>query len=147
MAMDTLTYLPDDILVKVDRASMSVPLETRAPFLDHRVAALAWRLPLSMKIRHGTTKWALRQILYKYIPPNLLDRPKSGFATPLATWLRGPLRPWAEDLLHPDRLAAEGFLQPAPIFQLWEQHSSGRFDHSAKLWTILMWQSWLEHWG
>ena len=147
MAWDALGYLPDDILVKVDRAAMSVGLETRTPFLDHRVAGLAWRLPMDMKIRSGTSKWALRQILYKYVPRTLIERPKTGFSMPIGHWLRGPLRVWADDLLHPDRLQREGYLRPEPISQLWQQHLSGRYDHTTKLWTVLMWQAWLEQWG
>jgi len=147
MAWDTLSYLTDDILVKVDRAAMAVSLETRAPFLDHRVAQVAWRLPMSMKIRGGTSKWALRQILYKYVPRELIERPKAGFAMPIGQWLRGPLRAWAEELLHPDRLGREGYLRPEPINRLWQQHLSGRYDHTTKLWTVLMWQAWLEQWG
>jgi asparagine synthase (glutamine-hydrolysing) len=147
MAWDALGYLPDDILVKVDRAAMAVGLETRAPFLDHRVAAVAWRLPMDMKIRAGTSKWALRQILYKYVPRELIERPKAGFAIPIGQWLRGPLRAWADELLHPDRLLREGYLRPEPISQLWQQHLSGRYDHTNKLWTVLMWQAWLEQWG
>jgi len=147
MAWDTLSYLPDDILAKVDRAAMAVSLETRAPFLDHRVAQVAWRLPMSMKIRGGTSKWALRQILYKYVPRELIERPKAGFAMPIGQWLRGPLRAWAEELLHPDRLGREGYLRPEPINRLWQQHLSGRYDHTTKLWTVLMWQAWLEQWG
>jgi len=147
MAWDSLGYLPDDILVKVDRAAMAVGLETRAPFLDHRVAALAWRLPMAMKIRGGISKWPLRQILYNYVPRDLIERPKAGFAIPIGQWLRGPLRSWAEDLLHPDRLLREGYLRHEPISQLWHQHLSGRYDHTTKLWTVLMWQAWLEQWG
>jgi len=151
MAWDAVGYLPDDILVKVDRAAMAVGLETRAPFLDHRVAAAAWRLPMAMKIRPGrtgpTSKWALRQLLYKHVPPALIERPKAGFAMPIGQWLRGPLRPWAAALLHPDRLQQEGYLRPEPIGQLWQQHLSGRYDHTSKLWTVLMWQAWLEQWG
>ena len=144
MAWDALGYLPDDILVKVDRAAMAVGLETRAPFLDHRVAAVAWRLPMDMKIRAGASKWALRQILYKYVSRDLIERPKAGFAIPIGQWLRGPLRAWADELLHPDRLQHEGYLRPEPISQLWQQHLSGRYDHTTKLWTVLMWQAWLE---
>lgn len=147
MAWDTTGYLPNDILVKIDRAAMSVGLETRAPFLDHRVAAAAWRLPPSMKIRGTTTKWALRQILYKYVPRELIDRPKAGFAIPIGQWLRGPLRLWADDLLHPDRLALEGYLRPEPIRHIWHQHLSCSHDHSNKLWNVLMWQAWLQQWG
>lgn len=147
MAWDALSYLPDDILVKVDRAAMAVSLETRAPFLDHRVVQVAWRLPMGMKIRGGISKWALRQILYKYLPRELIERPKAGFAMPVAQWLRGPLRPWAEELLHPDRLDFEGYLNSAPICRLWQQHLSGHYDHTTKLWPVLMWQAWLEQWG
>ena len=147
MAWDSLFYLPDDILTKVDRAAMAVGLETRAPFLDHRLAAVAWRLPIGMKLRAGTSKWALRQILFKYVPRELIERPKTGFAIPIGHWLRGPLRAWADGLLHPDRLQREGYLRPLPITQLWQQHLSGRYDHTAKLWRVLMWQAWLEQWG
>ncbi|KZR90561.1 asparagine synthase (glutamine-hydrolyzing) [Synechococcus sp. MIT S9508] len=151
MVWDALGYLPDDILVKVDRAAMAVGLETRAPFLDHRVAALAWRLPMAMKIPPGkgaaASKWSLRQILYKYVPKHLIERPKAGFAIPIGQWLRGPLRPWAAELLHPDRLRSEGYLSPEPISRLWQQHLSGRYDHTTKLWSVLMWQAWLEQWG
>lgn len=144
MAWDALTYLPDDILVKVDRAAMAVGLETRAPFLDYRVAEVAWQLPMAMKIRGNTSKWALRQILYKHVPQELIERPKAGFAMPIGQWLRGPLRSWASELLHPDRLAREGYLRPEPITRLWQQHLSGRYDCTTKLWTVLMWQAWLE---
>jgi asparagine synthase (glutamine-hydrolysing) len=147
MAWDLLSYLPDDILVKVDRAAMAVGLETRSPFLDHRVAAVAWRLPMAMKIRAGTSKWALRQLLYQHVPRELIERPKAGFAIPIGQWLRGPLRPWAAELLHPDRLQREGYLRPEPISLLWQQHLTGRYDHTTKLWTVLMWQAWLEQWG
>ncbi|MCX5943943.1 MAG: asparagine synthase (glutamine-hydrolyzing) [Cyanobacteria bacterium] len=147
MAYDSLTYLPDDILVKVDRAAMAVALETRAPFLDHRVAEVAWRLPMAMKIRGNQGKWLLRQLLDTYVPRELIERPKAGFAIPIGVWLRGPLRSWAAELLHPDRLRREGYLRPEPISLLWHQHLSGRHDHTAKLWTLLMWQAWLEQWG
>lgn len=144
MLLDSVTYLPDDILTKVDRAAMGVSLETRAPFLDHRVVELAWRLPLHMKIRNGQGKWALRQILYKYVPKELIERPKAGFAIPIGEWLRGPLREWAESLLDGARLAREGFLRSAPIRETWRQHLSGRHDWSPRLWSILMFQAWLE---
>ena len=147
MAYDSLTYLPDDILVKVDRAAMAVGLETRAPFLDHRVAEVAWRLPMAMKIRGNQGKWLLRQLLDTYVPRELIERPKAGFAIPIGVWLRGPLRSWAAELLHPDRLLREGYLRPEPISLLWQQHLSGRHNHTAKLWTVLMWQAWLEQWG
>ncbi len=143
MNLDTLTYLPDDILVKVDRTSMAVSLEARCPLLDYRVAEFAWRLPLSMKIRRQQGKWLLRQLLYRYVPEALLNRPKAGFAVPLAAWLRGPLRDWAEDLLHPDRLRREGVFQPAPIRHRWDQHLRHTHDWSNQLWIILMFQAWL----
>ena len=147
MAWDSLSYLPDDILVKVDRAAMAASLETRAPFLDHRVAALAWRLPMSMKIRAGQGKWALRQILYKHVPRELIERPKAGFAIPIGQWLRGPLRYWAEALLESEQMQRQGYLRPEPIQTLWRQHLSGRYDHTTMLWAVLMWQAWLEYWG
>jgi asparagine synthase (glutamine-hydrolysing) len=133
--------------VKVDRAAMAVGLETRAPLLDQRVAALAWRLPMPMKIRGGTSKWALRQLLYKHVPKELIERPKAGFAIPIGSWLRGPICAWASELLQPDRLRREGYLRPEPITRLWQQHQSGRYDHTSKLWSVLMWQAWHERWG
>jgi len=144
MYRDSMTYLPDDILCKVDRAAMATSLETRVPFLDHRVAELAWRLPLNMKIRNGQGKWALRQVLYKYVPKNLIERPKAGFAIPIGQWLRGPLKDWAEALLEEKRLEVEGFFHPKPIREKWAQHLTGRYDHTASLWAVLMFQSWLE---
>jgi asparagine synthase (glutamine-hydrolysing) len=145
MFRDALTYLPDDILCKVDRAAMACSLETRVPFLDHRVVELAWRLPLHMKIRKGVGKWALRQVLYKRVPKELIERPKAGFAIPVGQWLRGPLREWAEALLNPTRLKAEGYLHPEPITKVWQEHLSGHYDHTPKLWSVLMFQAWLEH--
>jgi asparagine synthase (glutamine-hydrolysing) len=146
MLADARTYLPADILVKVDRAAMAVSLETRAPFLDHRVAAVAWRLPLAMKIRGSTSKWALRQLLHRYVPPALIERPKAGFAMPIGSWLRGPLRPWAEDLLNPQLMQRQGYIQPEPIRRLWRAHQRGA-DHTPQLWSVLMWQAWLAEWG
>lgn len=144
MYRDAITYLPDDILCKVDRAAMAVSLETRIPFLDHRVAELAWRLPPSMRIRGNQGKWALRKILYERVPRELIDRPKAGFAIPVGQWIRGPLRDWAEALLDERRLASEGFLDPAVVRAAWQQHLSGKRDWTPRLWTFLMFQAWLE---
>lgn len=144
MYWDSLSYLPDDILCKVDRAAMAVGLETRVPFLDHRVVEWAWRLPLSMKIRGNTGKWILRQVLYRYVPRALVERPKAGFAIPVGQWMRGPLRPWAEALLDEARLRREGYLDPVPIRAAWAQHLSGARDWTPRLWAVLMFQSWLE---
>ena len=144
MYRDSMTYLPDDILCKVDRAAMATSLETRVPFLDYRVAELAWRLPLNMKIRNGQGKWALRQVLYKYVPKEFIDRPKAGFAIPVGQWLRGPLKDWAEELLDEKRLELEGYFHPKPIRDKWLQHLTGRYDHTPSLWAVLMFQSWLE---
>jgi len=143
MFMDTSTYLPDDILCKVDRASMAVSLETRVPLLNHNVLELAWQLPLHMKIRDGQGKWILRELLYKHVPQKLIDRPKQGFALPIDVWLRGPLREWAESLLDEGRLKNEGFFHPKPIRNAWEKHLKGNNMHN-QLWGILMFQSWLE---
>ena len=141
---DLLSYLPDDILVKVDRASMAASLELRSPLLDHRVAEWAWTLPFTMKVRGGVTKWILRQVLYRYVPPALVDRPKTGFAVPLDHWLRGPLRDWAEEALRPERLEAAG-LRPAPIHKMWRRHLAG-LDWQHRLWVILMFMAWRERW-
>lgn len=143
MALDSLTYLPDDILTKVDRAAMAVSLETRVPFLDPELAAFAWSLPSDYKLWAGETKWVLRQVLERYVPRELTDRPKAGFGVPVGDWLRGPLRDWGEDLLAPDRLRQDGFWNVAPVRQAWEAHLSGRRNSTAKLWPVLMFQQWL----
>lgn len=144
MLTDTLTYLPDDIMVKVDRAGMAVSLESRAPYLDHQLLEFLWKLPLNLKIRNHQTKWLLREILSKHVPNALFDRPKMGFAVPLESWLRGPLRDWAENLLDPQRLRQQGYLHAAPILQKWQEHLSGKRNWQYALWTILMFQAWLE---
>ncbi len=145
--LDVSGYLPDDILTKLDRAAMAVSLETRAPFLDRDVFTMAWRLPLEAKLRGGVTKWVLRQVLYRHVPPRLVDRPKMGFGLPIGSWLRGPLRPWAEELLGERRLRQQGLLDPAPIRQAWRHHLTGRRDLAYELWDVLALQSWLDRWA
>jgi len=142
MLYDLLTYLPDDILCKVDRAGMAVSLECRIPFLDHHVYAFSSSLPLSYKINKGTSKWILREILKKYIPDNLINRPKMGFGIPLEAWLRGPLKEWAEDLLDEMVIKEGGMLNPKVVKQKWEEHISGKRNWHYQLWSILMFQAW-----
>jgi asparagine synthase (glutamine-hydrolysing) len=143
MAWDLVSYLPDDILAKVDRASMGVSLEARIPLLDHRVVEFAQRLPLDLKIRGNVGKHVLRRVLHRYVPPALVDRPKRGFAIPVDAWLRGPLREWASDLLAEDRLKREGYLDPAAVSTAVREHLAGA-SRGAQLWVVLMFQSWLE---
>jgi len=144
MALDGLTYLPGNILTKADRASMAVSLETRAPMLDRDVVEFVWSLPTHMKLRDGQGKWLLRQLLFRYVPPALVDRPKIGFGIPLDTWLRGPLREWAETLLAEARLRREGFFHPEPIRTAWHRHVAGQASLGNRLWSLLMFQAWLE---
>ncbi len=144
MYLDLVAYLPDDILVKLDRASMGVSLEARVPLLDHRVIEFAWRTPLSLKLRGGVGKWLLRQVLYRYVPRQLVERPKHGFGMPIAAWLTGPLRDWAEALLDERRLRNEGMLEPNLIRQKWAAHLSNETRWDYDLWTVLMFQAWME---
>jgi asparagine synthase (glutamine-hydrolysing) len=144
MALDTIGYLPDDILHKVDRAAMAVSLETRVPLLDHRLVALAWRLSPDVRVRDGVGKWALWEVLARHVPRHLFERPKAGFGVPIGRWLRGPLRPWAEDLLDPDALRREGLLDVEGVRGLWDAHLRSSSDDAYELWPVLMFRAWAE---
>ena len=144
MAIDTVSYLPDDILVKVDRAAMGVSLETRVPFLDHHIFEFASKIPLAMKLKNGVGKLILRDILYRYVPKELIERPKMGFGIPMSDWLKGPLKEWAEELLGESRLRSQGFFYPEVVRQMWSEHLSGARNWQSQLWAVLMFQAWLE---
>jgi asparagine synthase (glutamine-hydrolysing) len=148
--LDTLSYLPNDLMVKADRAGMAASLEIRAPLLDRRVIEYAWRLPLRMKVRMEgkapTGKWLLRQVLARHMPAGLYDRPKQGFSVPVEQWLRGPLKDWAEGLLDEKRLREDGLLDPGAVRAMWAAYLSGQYQHANRLWTVLMFRAWQEKW-
>jgi asparagine synthase (glutamine-hydrolysing) len=144
MAVDALTYLPDDILVKVDRTSMAVSLESRVPFLDHRIVEFAWSLPMNYKLEGSNGKKVLKEVLYKYVPKQIMDRPKMGFGIPLSQWLKGPLRTWAMDVLSEKKMSEQGLFKAAQVTKLLTEHMSGKNDHGYLLWDFLMLQSWLD---
>jgi asparagine synthase (glutamine-hydrolysing) len=141
--VDSLSYLPDDILVKLDRAAMAVSLESRVPFLDHRIVEFAWSLPPNLKMRDGVQKWVLRRVLARYVPDELVERPKQGFGAPIGEWLRGSLRAWAEDMLNEPGLRSDGYLRSDVVGQLWAQHLAGRHNWQSRLWPLIVFQQWL----
>jgi asparagine synthase (glutamine-hydrolysing) len=144
MFLDLVGFLPDDILVKVDRATMAVSLESRAPLLDHTVAEFAWRVPLHLKRRDGRGKWLLREVLRRYVPDSIVDRPKMGFGVPVREWLAGPLREWSRDILTPARLRRDGFFRPEAVGRLWERQQAGESRREDVLWSLVMFHAWLD---
>jgi asparagine synthase (glutamine-hydrolysing) len=144
MLLDASAYMVDDILTKVDRASMAVSLEARVPLLDHRVFEFAWSVPLSMRMKEGQSKWPIREVLARHVPREMFERPKMGFGIPIGEWLRGPLVDWAENLLDAQRLKEEGVFEPNAVRKAWKAHMSGNFNQHYKLWDILMFQAWLD---
>jgi asparagine synthase (glutamine-hydrolysing) len=143
---DSMNYLPENVLTKVDRASMAVSLEVRVPLLDYRVVEFSAKLPLNLKVRDNSGKWLLREVLHRYVPRNLFERPKMGFRLPLADWMRDSLRPWVEELLHPAELERDGLLRNEPIRTKWKEHLEGRHDWSRHLWSVAMFQAWKRNW-